>query len=747
VVRPRRNPAQTRMLASALAERYGDQSFLEVPELAEKIRVTRDLATIDAYEKRAANYPFLRARCAWMRGYALANRNDFLLSLNAYDSAERQFRALHDRESSAAMRVRHAGVLTNLGQPDRAWQELLEVDQRVLTPKERQTYIGEVASAVDTLQHPGVALQYRQLIVQRIRNEMRGVDPGQEAALAKVRDRLGMALRSLANAEVKVGRFVPAAVHLRDAIRYQAQNTPEVQQFLDERMAEVNGRRLREVSPQLAPPQYTRAIELTDARARSQRARLLIERGIAYRKIGDDAGFRRDLAQAVDVIEEEQKDILAKDTGAGEALWSGYFSRFEDAYALLIAQNADTDPEPAFHYAESARAFEPLQRLKRLPYAPAPFQRIAVNPTLATIRSALPRGTFLLEYSVLDDRTYTWIVWHDGMRLVRQITKKSDVQRWTSRLQRAAARDSVDEFDRNLSAPYTGLIADPLAVVREIQPQGELRLVFISDRNMQGLPLAALRNSRTNRHLIQDVTIETQGSALLYVFSLMRDAELQPDRSLLLVGNPSFDRTLPYADGLHNLPEAENEAREIRELYGQAEMLLNQDATIAAFLEKARQKAIVHIAAHAVVNERQPHLSAILLARASDGDRGALDVQQLLRDAKLDRTRLVVLSACSSAGGAPVGPEGVGPLVRPLLASGVPAVLGTLWPVYDATAKDVLVSFERGFHEGSDAAAALRDAQRDFIREHRHALTWAPYQVIGHATSPFGAPKGKEKPP
>jgi len=333
------------------------------------------------------------------------------------------------------------------------------------------------------------------------------------------------------------------------------------------------------------------------------------------------------------------------------------------------------------------------------------------------------------------------------MQLVTQATTKSSVQRWTSNLQRAATRDDVDAFDRGLFAPYTGLIAEPLAVVRRNQPQGEARLVFIPDRNMQGLPLAALRNSRTNRYLIEDATIETQGSALLYVFSLMRDREMKLDRSLLLIGNPSFDRTLPYADRLGDLRFAEDEVRTILDLYGNGEILLNQDATISAFLQKARAKAIVHIAAHAVVNARQPHLSAILLARVSDRDRGALTVEQFIRDAKLERARLVVLSACSSAGGSPVGPEGVGPLVRPIVTAGVPAVLGTLWPVYDATAERVLVSFQRGFHEGSDAAAALRDAQRGLIGKRRHALTWAPYQVIGHATSPFGAPTGKEKPP
>jgi CHAT domain-containing protein len=271
---------------------------------------------------------------------------------------------------------------------------------------------------------------------------------------------------------------------------------------------------------------------------------------------------------------------------------------------------------------------------------------------------------------------------------------------------------------------------------------------------MQGLPFAAFRSSPTSPYLVEDAIIEWQGSALLYVFSLMRDRAMPHDPSLLLIGNPEFDPTLPFAAGSESLPSAEQEVRRIYERHGKhAELRVGKEATISEFLELARHNAIVHLALHAVVNTRAPHQSALLLARASDTDRGVLEAQELLRRAKLDRTRLVILSACSTASGAPVGPEGVGPLVRPLLAAGVPSVLGTLWRVNDATAQQVLVSFHQHFQSGSDAAVALRNTQRKLLGPDtrtpllKRAITWAPYQVIGHATSPYRASKEKEEPP
>ena len=101
-----------------------------------------------------------------------------------------------------------------------------------------------------------------------------------------------------------------------------------------------------------------------------------------------------------------------------------------------------------------------------------------------------------------------------------------------------------------------------------------------------------------------------------------------------------------------------------------------------------------------------------------------------------------MLSACSSAGGLPIGPEGLAPLVRPLIAAGVPAVIGSLWDVNDATAETLLVSFHRHYRRGFDAAAAMQAAQIEMIRNTKkpglqRPLAWASFQVIGYSSSPY----------
>jgi CHAT domain-containing protein len=313
-------------------------------------------------------------------------------------------------------------------------------------------------------------------------------------------------------------------------------------------------------------------------------------------------------------------------------------------------------------------------------------------------------------------------------------------------LQAAARAYDATRFETQLYALYDALIAVPLDQFKTM-PQ---RLVIIPDGPMHGLPFAALQSPKTNRYLIQEVPIEISGSANLYLASLRRDSELTSnhDQSVLLIGDPAFNDKLDLARGFRPLPRARSECERIYALYApHAQMQLESEATIPRFLALARGSSIVHIAAHGIVNAQTPSRSFILLA-PSPNEPGPLDAQALVTRLHLDHTRLVVLSTCSSAGGLPVGAEGVAPLVRPLIGAGVPAVIGSLWDVDDATAEELLVSFHRRYREGNDAAIALQFAQLDLLKNKKPVFAWASFQVIGHGSSPFApAPQHKEKPP
>jgi CHAT domain-containing protein len=727
-------------------------SFQRGPDAA-----TRAMAMLDPLERvaRTADYVSVRARIAATRAYFLEFQGRAVEALAELDTAQHEYTRLHDEESLAAVRGNRSTILVSIGQPELGWNEAwqgLRSLSRVVELNVRHRLLGETAEAALALGYPRVALLYQNAALRLIHNGIASTAPENLLLIGKLQKNLSIVLRHRAAIELRVGQFDRAEHDLEEASRLaNDEDDADVRRLMKARVEEVLGKALLQKDPNRANEAFTRAMELASVgRYFTFRASLAAQRSDARRRAGRKDEAEADLRAAISELRSEELLVLEHRTpGKGERFWSSYFSRPQESYRLLIRQLIEEGrPQEAFAYAEKARAFEPLDLVRRLETLPPRFRRFASpdeTVDLAEMRAALPPGTFVVEYCVLEDRTYTWILSRDAFALVPQRVKRRDVDRWTEALQRSARKRDASGFEAGLFAPYDALISRPLAAIRKL-PGGTSprRLIFIPDGAMHGLPFSALRDPVTRRYLVQEAPIEIAASTRLYLFSLLQDQALSRVSvpSILLFGDPKFDETLPFVHGLKRLPYAQNEVESIRGLYApNAAVHVDSDATSQAFLREARQNTIVHVAAHGIVNAQAPTRSLLLFAPFG-ANRGALYAEDLLTELKLDRTRLVVLSTCSSAGGLPVGPEGVAPLVRPLIAAGVPAVIGSLWDVQDATAEELLVSFHRHYRQGSDAAVAMQTAQIDLLRNKnpglRSAFAWAPFQVIGHASSPYG---------
>lgn len=658
-----------------------------------------------------------------------------------------------DPEGVADTRMRTIGTLRTAGQNNPAWRvamQALRESDHLVEPRARHTLFGEFAATAEALGHAPLALLYENTALHILQLQLFITPPEQTDFIKALQMNLSIGRRARAEIELRLGDSNHAESDLAEAIRLHfLPSDKNTQVTLLSRIKEVQGRAFLRMNPAGAIASFTAALNLASTESRTYRASLLAQRADAQRQAGRPDAAEQDLRDAIEQLHTEQLYMLEhRKRGEAESMWSSYFSRFGEAYQTLIRQLADQGrTDEAFDFAEKARAFEPLYLVSEI--VPKEFDGTTKN--LAEIQQALPAGTQLIEYSVLPDQTIVWLVSREHSSAIRLPEGKAAIERHASDLQRAAGARNLTAFEAKLYALYNVLTAKPLAAMAA-KPK---RLVIVPDGPMHGLPFAALRNTTTNRYLIEDVPIEIAGSANLYLVSLRRDKALQSAEapSVLLVGDPAFDGSLAFAQGLQPLPHARSECEKIHDLYGpHAQMLLERDATIPRFLEAARTSAIIHVAAHSIVNAQAPSRSYILLAPDAN-EPGPLEAQRLLTRLSLDHTRLVVLSTCSSAGGLPIGAEGVAPFVRPLIGAGVPAVIGTLWNVDDATAEELLVSFHRHYREGNDAAVALQLAQIGLLMNNnkpglRSVLAWAPFQVIGHGSSPFApTPPHKEKPP
>lgn len=173
------------------------------------------------------------------------------------------------------------------------------------------------------------------------------------------------------------------------------------------------------------------------------------------------------------------------------------------------------------------------------------------------------------------------------------------------------------------------------------------------------------------------------------------------------------------------LPGARREAAALAQRYRGVERLVLPAATGGISLERLRGYDLLHVAAHAELNDQNPWQSALLLG----GSR--LSAAEIARS-RLD-ARLAVLAACASADGRQLSGEGVLGLTSAFLSAGLPAVLATLWPVDDAATAALMEHFYAGLAAGQSAAAALADAQAALRAEPSTAdpFFWAGLVLVG----------------
>jgi CHAT domain-containing protein len=175
---------------------------------------------------------------------------------------------------------------------------------------------------------------------------------------------------------------------------------------------------------------------------------------------------------------------------------------------------------------------------------------------------------------------------------------------------------------------------------------------------------------------------------------------------------------LPEAADLPPLPGAAGEVQAAATAYGAASRLLLEGGAREGDARAAAATAdVVHIAAHAYFNARQPVDSALLLrgGGASGADDGLVHAWEVMADWRLQQARLVVLSACETGLGRDLADEGLIGLTRAFHYAGARQVVASLWPVTDAPTARLMQRLHAAMAAGGDAALALQRAQQDSL--------------------------------
>jgi CHAT domain-containing protein len=652
-----------------------------------------------------------------MRGLIRGVTADFAAALEEHRAALTCFDRVRDVESAAQMHASLAEDLDFLGETDLAWFErFASLSQLQLVSNRRRRHailqLASLAAADQGL--PEAALYFQHATLENAEQW------GRPLAIFDAHLYQSEIQRQIGNADLAISELRDARSTLARVSDPQLVARNEAQIELEQ--GEVEWQR----QPAAAVEALSKALTLFE---RMDTTWPLVQVWLALGRAHLAAG-RGDLAEAdfaagIEVFERQRASVTS------EALRSAAFERPWDLFSEMIHFQAVNRrrPDRALAFAEQARARTLLEASSRFASA------VPVDPTRA--RTDIPSSVTMLYYAALDDRLLIWTISRSRLDFADTSVRQTELIHLLEEYRLEMTGSRADGRDTpSLKRLYDILIRPVSAAL----PDGT-ELVVVPDRMLHAVPFAALIRREDRRYLVEDHAVEVTPSLTLFL-AASANQSTPPSGwgSALVMGDPRIDGdgALTTAD----LPEAEEEAREIATLYRDSVLFLGPNATKKEFVEKAGLYEVVHFAGHAIVNEGHPELSRLLMAGADETTRSLF--ARDIATQSFSATRLVVLGACRTSAGRIRRGEGVFSLARPFLAAGVPTVVASLWDVNDRASRRLLVAFHRSLGRSGTVTEAMRQAQLELIGSPDPFLqspaAWAGFAVIGgrNEVSPAG---------
>ncbi len=343
--------------------------------------------------------------------------------------------------------------------------------------------------------------------------------------------------------------------------------------------------------------------------------------------------------------------------------------------------------------------------------------------SLAALEARLPsldENTLVLSYASFPEGIAIW--GYDGKR-VKQIWLpgiNSEIDPLARRFREGCADPGSDPESLLLQGRR---LYDLLIKPAEVWMNGRSRLIIEPDTSMISIPFEALVDEK-GKYLADSYDIEySPGTAFLNTDK--SSGRISHRSRALVVGQSLGDAE----EDLPRLPGASEEARDVASQFEESVMLIDNDASLPRILRELPRAEVFHFAGHALGTRQRNGL--LLSGSSTTQDERFLDTRNL-NSKLLGQSRLVVLSACSTANGTGTGMDDRESLVRNVLAAGVPAVVASRWVVDTAATREWMkVFYSEAVTDGKvgSAAGRARAAIRGSARW-QHPFYWASFSVF-----------------
>jgi CHAT domain-containing protein len=328
----------------------------------------------------------------------------------------------------------------------------------------------------------------------------------------------------------------------------------------------------------------------------------------------------------------------------------------------------------------------------------------------AVQQSMREEGYEILQYLVLEYGVLVWHIAPDTVTVRNVFLPRTEVMEKVAALQNSLA-DRNRDFDEMVAREMFLYLIQP--VLSGIRSE---RLVIIPHEDLHYVPFQVFQDPGDGRYLGERFQI-TYAPSVSVLLGLRRSPGLSGGR-LLAVADPGIE-------------EANPEVRAIAKLFpGESKVVTDTLARESDVKAWSRDFDVIHLAVHGKFAAAEPMLSHLSLA-AGGGDDGRLTAVEMF-GLPLDKTRLVVLSACETGRAEATHGNEIFGMVRALMYAGAGTLVLSRWKVDSAAT----ALWMQTFYQAATSSTMPEAARAALIKvksnpEYRNPYYWAAFTMTG----------------